>query len=82
VLTTAAAAGAAGAAVVAAAGTGAAPQGLVYAQATTTSSFVTATGNTAISSSINIDFNNPTQQWDIGGCVTFRCVSQHPRCTL
>jgi hypothetical protein len=57
-----------------AAGTGAAPQGLVYAQATTTSSYVTATGNTAISSSINIDFNNPTQQWDIGGCVTFRCV--------
>lgn len=52
-------------------GTGAAPQGQVYAQATTTSSYVTSTGNTAISQNVPIDFTAPTQQWDIGGCVTF-----------
>lgn len=54
------------------AGSGSPPQGQVYAQATTTSSFVTSTGNTAISSQIQVDFNNPTQQWEIAKCVTFR----------
>jgi hypothetical protein len=44
----------------------------VYAQATTTSGFVTSTGNTAISSQVQVDFNNPTQQWEIGKCVSFR----------
>jgi hypothetical protein len=55
-------------------GSGSAPQGQVYAQATTTSSYVTATGNTAISPQVQVDFTSPTQQWDIAGCVSFRCV--------
>jgi hypothetical protein len=52
-------------------GTGSAPQGNLYAQATTTASYVGAGGNTAISQSIPIDFTGPTQQWNLGGCITF-----------
>lgn len=52
-------------------GQGSAPQGNIYAQATTTSSYVGSGGNTAISQNVPIDLTAPTQQWDIGGCISF-----------
>jgi hypothetical protein len=53
------------------AGTGSAPQGNIQAMATIASGTIGTTGNAAYSSEAPIDFVNPTQQWDIGGCVSF-----------
>lgn len=64
------------------AGTGTATQGQVYAQATTTSSYVSSSGNTAMSQPITLNLIAPTQQWDIGGCVTFRCVAERVRLSV
>lgn len=51
------------------AGTGAPPFGNVYASATTTGQYVSSAGNLAMSSQVPINFQAPTKQWDIGGCV-------------
>lgn len=53
------------------AGSGSPFQGTVYAQASISNTFVSASGNTAFSPNVPVDFNNPTQRWDIGGCVLF-----------
>lgn len=53
------------------AGTGSPMTGQVQAMATTYTSAVGSAGNAAYSQPFPINFAAPTQQWDIGGCVTF-----------
>jgi hypothetical protein len=53
------------------AGTGAPPQGQIQAMATTATGIISSAGNAAYSADYPLNFQAPTQQWDIGGCVTF-----------
>jgi hypothetical protein len=53
------------------AGTGAPPQGNIQAMATTATGIISSAGNAAYSADYPMNFVNPTQQWDIGGCVSF-----------
>eukprot|EP00882_Tetradesmus_deserticola_P002023 GHRQ01002169.1.p1 GENE.GHRQ01002169.1~~GHRQ01002169.1.p1 ORF type:complete len:1068 (+),score=230.77 GHRQ01002169.1:406-3609(+) len=53
------------------AGTGAPPQGNIQAMATTATGIISSAGNVAYSSNYPMNFVNPTQQWDISGCVMF-----------
>lgn len=50
---------------------GSPPQGTVTAVATTATSVIGAAGNAANSDPFPINFAAPTQQWDVGGCVSF-----------
>jgi hypothetical protein len=53
------------------AGTGSAPQGNIRAMATIASGIIGTNGDAAYTNDVPINFVNPTQQWDIGGCVSF-----------
>jgi hypothetical protein len=53
------------------AGTGAPPQGQIQAMATTATGIISSAGNAAYSPDYPMNFQQATQQWDIGGCVTF-----------
>lgn len=53
------------------AGTGSPPQGQIQAMATTATGIISSAGNAAYSPDYPMNFQQATQQWDIGGCVTF-----------